>query len=317
MARRGQVDIVLTVYNVAHAIAELHGKLVSLSKHIRVNYGMTTNLIFVDDYSTDDSHALLESQDYSHSFGKVSLIKLSKNYGQHLAILAGLKESTAQLVLLMDGDIDQDPLFAVGMLDKYFQNPKETDVVYAFRSENKLRGIKGLSSFLFWKLLGYGNKNRLESGQLSMRVMKRSYVQELLRYEDNKVFWGAVFQVTGFEQIGVAYTLANRGPTNYTTRSRLKLGIEALLNYSPLPYKLAFAVFGIPLLVLFIYLAVSVFHFSTLRELAPGWLTVIIILIYQTLLSSLMFLFLLYFFLSNRRGSLTTPSYHIKSRKEF
>lgn len=310
------VDIVLTVYNASHAIESLSLKLRSLSRQLSKKYNLNTNLIFVDDASLDETTKNIKKFFLrSKEFSAVTLLELSRNFGQHIAILAGLKESAAQHVLLMDGDLDQDPLFSLNLFEEYFNNNRDFDVVYAYRKKRGGRKAKQLASILFWKMLQSGLRSKLELGQMSMRVMKRDYVEEILRYSGSRVFWGAVFQLSGYQQKGIEFPSPVQGKSNYRLRKRVRVAIETLLDYSSFPYKIALFLLCTPLVIVTTYAITLLPKSEFLQNQNPGWLTIMFLLCYLIFIQCLIFLFLIFFFWSNRSGVSSAPQYHIRKRR--
>jgi glycosyltransferase involved in cell wall biosynthesis len=310
-----EIDVVLTVYNASEVLSELAQKLKLLGKKLQTLYRLRANLIFVDDSSSDGTTELLSTYFKDQkTFKRVTLIELSRNFGQHRAILAGLQESQAPYVLLMDGDIDQDPLFSLKLIDKLLQDPYDHEVVYAYRTTRGGKRNSQIVSNWFWRILQSGVKTKLEVGQMSMRIMKRKYVDELLRYQGDKIFWGAVFQLTGFRQYGIKYESPYQAKSNYNFRKRLQIACVTLLTYSDVPYKIGTLFFAVPSAAIMIYVVMMLQNAGPIQRVSPGWFSIMILLSYQIITQTTFILFLIQYFQTNRKGLSTAPIFHIRNR---
>lgn len=193
-------------------------------------------ILFVDDGSGDDTWAKL--QKWHAVDGRVRAIALSRNFGHQAAVSAGLEAANGEAVVVMDGDMQDDPAAIPRMLDLYREG---YDVVYAVRIERS----EGR-----WKRLGYWLHYRLGSrladvalpidagdfGLMSRRVVDEvNALPERLRYVRGLRAW------VGFRQVGIPVVRGERagGRSKYTLRGLLRLSLDGLLGFSVTPLRLS------------------------------------------------------------------------------
>ena len=97
------ISIIIPVYNEESSITEVYEKTTTVMANYKYNY----EIVFIDDGSKDDSFKLLELLSINDK--KVKLIKLSRNYGQTPAIMAGIKHAESSIIVTLDGDMQNDP----------------------------------------------------------------------------------------------------------------------------------------------------------------------------------------------------------------
>ena len=122
------ISVVIPVFNEQEVIKELHERLAQTLSPFTEHY----ELIFVNDGSKDNS--MLELLTLSKQDSRVFYINLSRNFGHQIAVSAGLDACRGEVVVIIDGDL-QDPPELIAELYKKYQEGNE--VVYARRKERK------------------------------------------------------------------------------------------------------------------------------------------------------------------------------------
>jgi glycosyltransferase involved in cell wall biosynthesis len=98
-----QLSVVIPVYNEAPTLDELHVRL----SHVLAAIGLSYEIIFVDDGSTDGSYLSLSS--LSATDPSIRIVKLARNYGQTAALAAGFDHAAGEVIVAMDGDLQHAP----------------------------------------------------------------------------------------------------------------------------------------------------------------------------------------------------------------
>ena len=100
------------VYNEAAGLAALHERLIALARTLKQRYGLATEVVYVDDGSTDDTLAI--ARGLPADALDVQVVSLSRNFGKEAALMAGLDHARRGAVLFMDGDGQHPPALVEG-----------------------------------------------------------------------------------------------------------------------------------------------------------------------------------------------------------
>jgi putative glycosyltransferase len=201
-------------------------------------------IIFVDDGSPDQSKEKLLQARSGNS--RIKVVDLSRNFGHHKAMLAGLSHAKGQLIFIIDCDLEVRP----SELPRFVKSIRDTgaDVVYGIQETRKGTTVERIGGAIFWRIFNKLSHTTVPENVLSERLMTRRYVNALLSLGDRNVFLGGMMYWSGFRQIGIAIQKGVReGRSTYSFRKRLSLLIEAVTSFSTVPLKL----------VLFVGLAVT------------------------------------------------------------
>lgn len=256
--RKPDISIVIPLYNEAENIAELHRRVKALID----NGGPVTEVVFVDDGSTDGSAAHLTAIAVQDK--RFQLIALSRNFGHQIAISAGLKHARAsKAVFIMDGDLQDPPELLPQFWDRMQQG---YDVVYGVRETRKEGFVKRIAYKQFYRFISRITPIELplDSGDFSL-ISKRvvdviNMMPEESRYLRGMRAWA------GFRQTGLAYQRAERNAGNpkYSFRSLFQLAYNGIFNFSEFPVKMitysGFVAFSISVLYSLHVLYMRFFH---------------------------------------------------------
>jgi glycosyltransferase involved in cell wall biosynthesis len=312
------IDLVITLYNAETYLNEYLTECKNLCDWLSEVSHFSINIIFVDDGSSDNTLGVLKEWYQSNKISAITkVLVLSKNFGQHKAILAGLEESFGDYVVLMDGDLDQSPNFVRKFVEMFLSEVIIPDVIYAYRDKQS-QSFKGFTSIFFWKLLSKELKQNLEIGQLSMRMMSRNYVQEILKYGGSAdIFWGAIFHLSGFKQIGLRYEFERETPTNYNFKKRMRLARNALLNYTTFPYRFILKFLGVLIFAFIVFLLYKFKDLSQIQQMSPGWSSLFLLSSLSLTVSTFTLVILVYLIQETKKSVFKSPKYHIAERITF
>lgn len=224
-------SIVIPVFNEAENLEILHDR---LSK-VMAGLGGPYEIIFVDDGSTDASFELLKR--LSQSDDKVKVIRFTRNFGQHIAITAGLDHSKGDKVILMDADLQDQPEEIPKLLAELSE---DYDIVYGCRKRRQDSLLKTLlSKFYLWLLAKLTNQT-INPELAQFRVMKRRVVEHMGQFGERYRFHGGLVAWLGFPYTLVDIEHGKRygGKTKYSLWKMIKLGIEGIISFSDIPLRL-------------------------------------------------------------------------------
>lgn len=233
-------------------------------------------LIFVNDGSPDDSVEYL--LDRKRDIPQIKIIDLSRNFGHHYAIQAGLSHAKYDLIFLIDNDLETPP----SVLVEYYNAIKidaSLDVVYGYQEERKGKSFEKFSGSIFWVLLNKLSDTKIPHNIVTERLMRRDYLDSLLRMQDANVFIGGMMYWVGYNQKGIPVKKGLRdGKSTYSTRKRAQLMLQAITSFSGKPLEWLFY-FGLSIslfsFIFIIYLIIQKFVHQDEVEL--GWTSIIAI----------------------------------------
>lgn len=195
-------------------------------------------LIFVNDGSPDDSvdYLLERKKDIS----QIKVIDLSRNFGHHYAIQAGLNYASGEYVFLIDNDLESPPSVLVDFY-KEIKNDITLDVVYGFQETRKGNFIEKKAGSVFWTLINKLSDTKIPHNILTERLMTKQYVNELLRLKDVNLFLGGMMHWIGFNQKGLVIKKGLRaGASTYSVKKRAELMLQAITSFSGKPLEWLF-----------------------------------------------------------------------------
>jgi glycosyltransferase involved in cell wall biosynthesis len=264
------LQIVVPCYNEEAVLAESCRQFEELLKRL-IDAGKiaaASQIVFVDDGSRDKTWMLIEEEAARRSH--VAGIKLSRNRGHQNAVLAGLMWSSAEVVITIDADLQDDINVIELMIDKYLQG---NEIVYGVRNDRTSDSVfKRNSAELFYKLLAWFGVDLIHN-HADFRLMSRKIIDALRQYNEVNLYLRGIVPLIGYKATTVEYVRKERfaGETKYPLKKMLKLAGEAITSFSTVPLQmitmLGFLVFACSLLVGGWVLWIAVFT----KNAVPGW----------------------------------------------
>jgi len=233
-------------------------------------------LVFVNDGSPDDSLDYLIKK--KQEIQQIKIIDLSRNFGHHYAIQAGLGFASGEYVFLIDNDLETSPNVLVEFYIE-IRNNINLDVVYGYQNIRKGNYIEKKAGNLFWILINKLSDTKIPHNILTERLMTKHYVNELLRLQDANLFLGGMMYWVGFNQKGILVNKGQReGLSTYSFRRRVELMLQAITSFSGKPLEWLFY-FGLLISIcsafFLIYLAFQKLLYQD--EVQLGWTSIVAI----------------------------------------
>jgi len=226
------LSIVTTVYRSAATIKTFIeraiGAVSSAAERIEV--------IVVDDGSPDDSASIV--RDLADQDDRITLVQLSRNFGHHKAMIAGLENARGDLIFLIDSDLEEEPVHLTPMLARLRQ--EQVDVVYGVQRERRGGFIERVSGNVFYSTFSRLSEVELPRNVATMRLMTRRYVRSFLLFRDHNPVFVPLSILVGYRQAAYVFDKRSSSATTYSVRSRISLLILALTSFSGKPLLLIF-----------------------------------------------------------------------------
>ncbi|MCM1182551.1 MAG: glycosyltransferase family 2 protein [Roseburia sp.] len=201
--------------------------------------GMTAyeyNIFLVNDCSPDGTFAVIER--LCGKYDNITGVDLAKNFGQHAALMAGLRRSDGDIVVCLDDD-GQTPADEVGGLIKELENGR--DVVYASYDSKKHSAFRNfgtrMNDLMTRMMLGKPKELRVTS----YFAARRFVVDSMLEYENSYPYViGLVLRATGnISNVPVKHRSREIGASGYTMKKLLGLWFNGFTAFSILPLRIA------------------------------------------------------------------------------
>lgn len=226
------VSVVIPVYRSEACLEELYARLKAALETFTTNF----ELLLVEDCGGDRSWAMI--QDLSRRDPRVVGLQLSRNFGQHYAISAGLDHCRGRWTVVMDCDLQDPP---EGIPPLYQKAQEGYDIVLALRSERSDPPVKRAVSWIFYRAFSYLTDVKFDGRVRNFRIMSRKVVLALRQLREQLRFFAALVDWAGFRtaSIGVRHDARAHGESTYTYSKLLKLGVDTIVAYSDKPLRLA------------------------------------------------------------------------------
>ena len=250
------LSILIPVYNSEKTIGKLVDGLIEQLGQI-----FNLEIILVNDNSNDLSEDVCISlfEKYKET---VKFYSLSKNVGEHNAVMAGLNQSTGDYLVIMDDDFQNPIGEVVKLVNTAVDN--EYDVVYSFYEEKKHSAFRNLGSWFNNKVASI-MLNKPDSLYLSsFKVINRFLINEIIKYQAPFPYIdGLVLQITDkIGKVKVKHNERKEGDSGYTLKKLVSLWLNMFTNFSILPLRISIIlglIFASVGLILGIYSAIEKF----------------------------------------------------------
>ncbi|HPK53991.1 MAG TPA: glycosyltransferase [Smithellaceae bacterium] len=231
MADNVQVAIVIPVYNEEQNLRVLLDRLLPVMQGL----GKSFEIIFIDDGSHDNSlHLLKEFARGEH----VKVVELTRNYGQHAAIMAGFSACRGDIVITMDADLQNPPEEIPRMLEVMEEG--DYDVVGSIRrgrQDSLLRIFPSkIINIVARKITGV----KMHDWGCMLRAYRRAVVERMIQCHEHATFIPALATVFGkrVTEIEVGHEERHGGKSNYPLRKLINLQFDLVASFSDFPIKL-------------------------------------------------------------------------------
>jgi glycosyltransferase involved in cell wall biosynthesis len=232
MATGPELSLVIPVYNGSRTVGPL-------VEHTAKIFGSTSfEVVLVNDGSEDDSEKVCA--ELAGKFPQnVTFVHLSRNFGEHSAVLAGFTQARGHYVAVLDDDGQNPPEEVVRMLDELKR--KNYDVVYGHYIEKKHSWFRNLGSRFNDRIATLMLHKPKDLYLSSFKVMNRFLVGEIIKYHGPYPYTdGLIYRVTrNIGQIPVEHRVSQSGPSRYTLRRLVRLWLNMFLNFSIKPLRIS------------------------------------------------------------------------------
>ena len=265
-----EISVIVPVYNSIALLRELCERLSETIEKVTNNY----QIILVDDCGPEPVWPVIEM--LCQEYAQITGLKLSRNFGQHAAITAGLSRAHSNWYVVMDCDLQDRPEDIYDLYQKAKNN--DLDSVVAFRKVHQVSFIKKLGSKFFNFLLNKLASVPTSSDIGNFRIFNHKMAEAYREYADQMRLFPAIMAHLGFE-IGVLEVKRPKrqeGVSNYSFKKLLKLAFDSIVSNTIKPVYFM-AIFGVLVSFLSLLFAVSLIVRTFFMGIqAEGWTSIML-----------------------------------------
>lgn len=263
------ISIVSPVYRAEKILPILVSEINLVMERIGEDY----EIILVDDRSPDNSWEVMKV--LSSQNPRIKSIRLSRNFGQHSAIFAGLTKTKGDWVVVMDCDMQDQPKEIAKLYKKALEG---YDIVLGQRENRKDKFLKKLSSKLFYKVFNYLSGGQFNNEIGNFGIYKKKVIDSILNINDYIKFFPLFINWVGFKSVSIPIEHGEReeGKSSYSISRLLKLAFNVIVSFSDKPLRL-FINFGLGISILSFVLGIYYLYLSITHKITqPGFSSLIL-----------------------------------------
>ncbi|MBQ09516.1 MAG: glycosyltransferase [Gammaproteobacteria bacterium] len=226
------ISIVIPVYNSEDTIDKLVEKLVTILNDLNVQ------IVLINDDSSDNSHSVCLNL-YSRYSSIVTYVNLSKNFGEHNAVMAGLNHANGDYVVIIDDDFQNPPEEVIKLVNEASENGY--DIVYSYYKRKKHSWYRNMVSMFNNWIADFMLDKPKGLYLSSFKCLSRFVVQEIIKYRGPFPYIdGLALRCSrNIGKIEVRHSERKAGKSGYTLKKMLRLWLNMLLNFSIIPLRIA------------------------------------------------------------------------------
>ena len=263
------ISIVSPVYRAEKILPILVSEINLVMERIGEDY----EIILVDDRSPDNSWEVMKVLSSQNS--KIKSIRLSRNFGQHSAIFAGLTRAKGDWVVVMDCDMQDQPKEIAKLYKKALEG---YDIVLGQRENRKDKFLKKLTSRLFYKVFNYLSGANFDNNVANFGIYHQKTIKSILDMGDYVKFFSLFINWIGFKSISIPIEHGEReeGKSTYSVGRLFKQAFNVIISFSDKPLRL-FINFGLSISVLSFIVGIYYLYLALTGKIAqPGFSSLIL-----------------------------------------
>ena len=266
---KNKLSIITPVYGCCKSINSLYERLNKSLSTITNDF----EIIMVNDSSPDNAWEAIK--ELAKKDDRVKGINLSRNFGQHKAITAGLDYAKGDWIVVMDCDLQDQPEEIIKLYNKAQEG---YEIVFGRRAERKDTFLKRLSSKLFYKVYDYFTESKIDNTIANFSIISKKVLNTLKKMREQNRTYPLFVNWIGFKrtEINIEHSSRDEGKSSYTFSKLINLAIDSIVSQSNKPLKLSIK-FGFILSFLsLIYACLLVLRYFIFSIPVEGWTSVMV-----------------------------------------
>ena len=235
--RRDRLTVVVAAFNEAQSLPELHRRLAAVLDAMAAGDAVDGRVLYVDDGSTDATWRVLQS--LAAGDRRISLLRLSRNFGKEAALTAGLDRVQEGAAMILDADGQDPPELIPGFVARWREG---YDDVHGTRLAREGEGwFKRASAHAFYRVMQRLSKTPVPTDTGDFRLLSPRALAALRELRERHRFMKGLFGWIGFNRVSVPYRREPRlaGSSKFNAWRLWNFALEGITSFSTAPLRLA------------------------------------------------------------------------------
>jgi glycosyltransferase involved in cell wall biosynthesis len=274
-ADRPQLTVVVAAFDEAQALPLLQPRIAAALDALE---GVEGRVLYVDDGSRDGTWAVLQA--IAADDARVSLLRLSRNFGKELALTAGLDRVEEGAALILDADGQDPPELIPQFVAKWREG---FDDVHGTRSMREGEGLlKRATAHVFYRVIGRLSKTPVPADTGDFRLLSPRALAALRQLRERHRFMKGLFGWVGFSRASIPYVRAPRlaGASKFNLWKLWNFALEGITSFSTAPLRIATYLGVATALLAFLYAAWIVLKKLLWGDPVAGWPTMMVVILF-------------------------------------
>jgi len=267
------LSVIVPCFNEEESLPIFYKEVIKIIKKMKVDF----ELIFINDGSKDKTLEILRN--LAKEDKHVRYISFSRNFGKEAGVLAGLKSSRGDYIVMMDVDLQDPPHLLIEMYEEL--QKKEYDCV-ATRSvsRNGYSFIRKFFTKMYYKIINKISKTPIVDGARDFRMMTRQMVDAILSLEEYNRYSKGIFSWVGFNTKWITFENSERiaGTSKWNFWKLLAYSIESIVGFSTMPLLISSIVGVLFCLISFIIIIFIIIRTLIYGDPVAGWPSLVCII---------------------------------------
>jgi len=266
-----ELSVVVPVYGCASCLEALHQRLVgTLEGLVR-----SCEIVLVDDCAPDGAWEVIRR--LAQRDPRVRGIRLSRNFGQHAAITAGLAECTGERAVVMDCDLQDPPEVIPRLLER---SRAGHDIVLARRKQKQHSILRRMAASFYFRLIGVLSGRRFDGEFGAFSLITRPVIDAYLRLHDRERHYLFILYWLGYDAAAIDYEHAPRhsGASSYSLRALFRHALAGLMFQTTMLLRWIIYL-GFLVSTAGVLLAAYLLYISFVHTPPPGWTSLAVLVL--------------------------------------
>ncbi|MEZ5496545.1 MAG: glycosyltransferase family 2 protein [Gammaproteobacteria bacterium] len=274
MTNMTDLQIIVPVFNEQEVVDLFYEKM----KQVLQTCDADWTILFVDDGSTDGTVKHIEF--LQHKDKRVGYLTLSRNFGKEYALTAGLDYADAEVVVVIDVDLQDPPELIPEMLDLWHEG---YDVVYATRNEREGETyMKKATASWFYRIINSMSKISIPKDTGDYRLIDMKAVRALRKLRESNRFMKGLFAWVGYKQKAIYFDRKKRvaGSTKWNFRKLFSFAVDGITSFSYMPLRFATWIGVLVALFAFLYGCFIIAKTLIFGNDLPGYPSLMVVILF-------------------------------------